>query len=254
MTIHYDTMRTASSAHPPKAVIAQTAAIAVADTAAQVYALKAAGYRNDALDRPKGAYVNWGKRVLDISLVILSLPASLFLVGILALMAATDGANPFYSQNRVGRGGRIYRIWKMRTMVVNADAELETYLASNAAARTEWDRDQKLKNDPRITRVGRILRKASLDELPQLWNVLKGDMSLVGPRPMMTDQQVLYPGTAYFRLRPGITGTWQVSKRNDCTFADRARFDTSYEQELSLKTDLRVLVATVQVVMRGTGY
>jgi exopolysaccharide production protein ExoY len=254
MTIHYDAMRTAASKHPPKTVIAQAAVIAVERLDPQAHAVRAARYGSDARNDQHGAYRRWGKRVLDISFVVLSLPFSLVLVGMLALLAATDGANPFYSQNRVGRDGRVYRMWKLRTMVVDADAKLEAYLASNMAARTEWDRDQKLKADPRITPVGRVLRKASMDELPQLWNVLKGEMSLVGPRPMMTDQQALYAGAAYFRLRPGITGPWQVSKRNECTFADRARFDTSYEQHLSLKTDLRLLVATVQVVLRGTGY
>jgi exopolysaccharide production protein ExoY len=254
MTIHYDSMRTASSAHPPKAVVAQTAVIAVEDRAAQIRVLQNAGYRSNAQKGRHSAYKSWGKRLLDISLVMVSLPVSLIVIGILALLAATDGANPFYSQNRVGRDGRIYRMWKLRTMVVDADAKLEAHLASDPAARAEWDRDQKLKSDPRITPVGRILRKASMDELPQLWNVLTGDMSLVGPRPMMPDQQDIYPGTAYFRLRPGITGSWQVSARNACSFADRARFDASYEQDLSLKTDLNLLVATVRVVLHGTGY
>jgi exopolysaccharide production protein ExoY len=254
MTIHYDSTRTIASAHPPKAIITQPGIIAVENRLTQVHALQGAGYHTDIQAAREGAYWRWGKRAVDISLVLISLPVSLLLIGLLALLAATDGANPFYSQSRVGRDGRIYRMWKLRTMVVDADAKLEAYLASDQAARIEWDRDQKLKADPRITPVGRILRKASMDELPQLWNVLKGDMSLVGPRPMMIDQQSLYPGTAYFRLRPGITGPWQVSKRNDCTFADRARYDTAYEQDLSFRTDLQLLVATVRVVLHGTGY
>lgn len=139
-------------------------------------------------------------------------------------------------------------------MIVNADAQLETYLASDPTARAEWDSTQKLKVDPRITRFGRILRKSSLDELPQLWNVLKGDMSLVGPRPMMPCQRDLYPGSAYYRLRPGITGPWQVSRRNESTFADRARFDTDYDRTLSLGTDIGLLISTVRVVVRATGY
>jgi lipopolysaccharide/colanic/teichoic acid biosynthesis glycosyltransferase len=102
--------------------------------------------------------------------------------------------------------------------------------------------------------MGRLLRKSSLDELPQLWNVLVGDMSLVGPRPMMPAQQVLYPGRAYFRLRPGITGPWQVSHRNETTFAARAGFDAEYERDLSFVTDTRLLFATVRVVLRATGY
>lgn len=139
-------------------------------------------------------------------------------------------------------------------MVKDADARLETHLASDNAARGEWDTTQKLKADPRITPFGRFLRKSSFDELPQLWNVLKGDMSLVGPRPMMPEQAPLYPGEAYYTLRPGITGLWQVSERNATAFADRAHYDTRYEQSLSLVTDLRILMATIRVVLRGTGY
>ena len=105
----------------------------------------------------------------------------------------------------------------------------------------------------RITPLGHVLRKSSLDELPQLWNVLKGEMSLVGPRPMLPEQQPLYPGKAYFNLRPGITGSCQVSKRNECTFSGRADFDTAYDEQLSFGTDLTVLIATFGVVLRGTG-
>ncbi len=138
-------------------------------------------------------------------------------------------------------------------MVSDADARLAEYLANDPQAKAEWDHAQKLKNDPRITRIGSFLRKTSLDELPQLWNVLKGDMSLVGPRPMMPRQQVLYPGTAYYALRPGITGTWQISDRNQCSFAARAEFDADYEQSLSFARDLHILLSTVGVVLRGTG-
>lgn len=201
-----------------------------------------------------GAYRAVFKRVLDITLVIIAAPVVLLVVGLLAVGIAFDGANPFYSQSRVGRGGRLYKMWKLRSMVVNADAELETYLATDPAARAEWDSTQKLKIDPRITRFGRILRKSSLDELPQLWNVLIGNMSLVGPRPMMPCQQDIYPGSAYYRLRPGITGPWQVSRRNESTFADRARFDTDYDRSLSLAGDIGLLIGTVRVVVRATGY
>ncbi len=139
-------------------------------------------------------------------------------------------------------------------MVPNAHEHLEAYLNANPAARVEWDATQKLKNDPRITKVGRILRKTSLDELPQLFNVIKGDMSLVGPRPMMCSQRDLYPGSAYFKMRPGITGTWQVSDRNDSEFQSRAGFDNGYERNLSFGTDLSILLKTIGVVVRGTGY
>jgi len=139
-------------------------------------------------------------------------------------------------------------------MVINADAKLEAYLASDPEARAEWDAHQKLKKDPRITLFGRILRKSSLDELPQLWNVLKGEMSLVGPRPMMESQRELYPGVSYYSLRPGITGTWQISDRNLCSFRARASFDEAYAREISFSKDVGILCQTVFVVARCTGY
>ena len=201
-----------------------------------------------------GIYRNAAKRVFDVVIVLVSAPIVLPLVLMLALLVARDGGRAFYSQARVGRGGRIYTIWKLRSMVVNAETKLEAHLAADPAARAEWDSTQKLKSDPRITRFGRLLRKSSMDELPQLFNVLRGDMSLVGPRPMMPEQRSLYPGHAYYALRPGITGIWQVSERNDSTFADRAGFDAQYDRDLSLATDLRLLMATVRVVLRATGH
>jgi len=203
---------------------------------------------------PHGLYRGFGKRALDVTLVLMAAVFILPLIGLLALLVARDGGSPFYTQDRVGRHGRTYKIWKLRTMVADADARLEAHLAANPTARAEWDATQKLKEDPRITRFGQKLRRSSIDELPQLWNVLIGDMSLVGPRPMMTSQRGLYPGQAYYNLRPGITGSWQVSARNASTFADRAQFDTDYDNSVSLMTDTKLLVATVRVVLKGTGY
>ena len=194
------------------------------------------------------------KRALDLTLVLLTLPAVVLVILLLALAVALDGGQPFYTQMRLGRGGRSFRLWKLRSMVPDAEARLQAYLDQNPAARAEWDATQKLRDDPRITRIGRMLRRTSLDELPQLWNVIRGDMSLVGPRPMMQTQRSLYPGRAYFALRPGITGLWQVSKRNEALFAERAAFDMDYYQRLSLALDLQVLAATVRVVLRATGY
>lgn len=199
-------------------------------------------------------YRRFGKRAFDLTLCILSAPFVLLFVAVLAIMVARDGGKPFYCQTRVGKNGRLYRMWKLRSMVVDADKKLDAHLAENPAARAEWNKDQKLKNDPRITRFGALLRRSSMDELPQLWNVFKGDMSLVGPRPMMPSQTTLYPGRDYYALRPGITGSWQVSKRNESCFADRATFDASYNRDVSLGTDLRILTATVRVVLRATGY
>jgi len=200
-----------------------------------------------------GIYRDALKRGLDVFLVLIFLPIILPLVGLLALLVWRDGGNPFYKQLRVGLDGRIFTMWKLRSMVPDAEALLQAHLAANPAAQEEWDRTQKLARDPRITRFGYLLRRSSLDELPQLWNVLKGDMSLVGPRPMMPCQQTLYPGSAYYRLRPGVTGFWQISSRNRSSFADRAKFDALYERKVSLWTDLRVLFGTVRVVLRCTG-
>lgn len=210
------------------------------------------GHGPAGMDR--AVYRAFVKRAIDIVLVLLTAPFWVPLVGLGAVLVMLDGHNPFYSQERLGRNGRIFRIWKLRSMVPNADAVLESYLAQNPDARVEWDATQKLKDDPRITSVGRVLRKISLDELPQLFNVLTGDMSLVGPRPIMVTQQALYPGQRYYDMRPGLTGLWQVSDRNECSFAGRVRFDDIYHGTMSLGTDIRILAQTVTVVVRGTGY
>jgi lipopolysaccharide/colanic/teichoic acid biosynthesis glycosyltransferase len=201
-----------------------------------------------------GFYRDGAKRVFDTLVILIAIPIVLPIILVLALMVMRDGAAPFYLQTRVGRGGRLYKMWKLRSMVKDAETKLEDCLAADPSARCEWDSTQKLKADPRITSLGRFMRSSSLDELPQLWNVLKGDMSLVGPRPMLPEQAPLYPGEAYYTLRPGITGPWQVSGRNTTTFASRAHYDELYERNVSLANDLRILLATVRVVLRGTGY
>ena len=211
-------------------------------------------YVGPSLPRSPAPYPRYGKRALDLALVVAALPVWLPLILLAAAVVALDGHSPFYGQDRVGRGGRIFRMWKLRSMVPGADALLERRLAQNPDARLEWDDTQKLQDDPRITRFGRLLRKSSMDELPQLLNVLSGEMSLVGPRPMMIEQQVLYPGSRYYALRPGLTGFWQVSERNQCRFRDRARFDDAYWMAQSLRTDVSVLWRTIAVVMRCTGY
>lgn len=203
---------------------------------------------------PSQFYRTIGKRVFDVTLVVLTLPISLPLILVMAIFVAMDGGNPFYTQARIGRGGRIFNMLKLRTMVPNADAQLKRYLAENPAAKAEWDATQKLKKDPRITLLGRVLRKCSIDELPQLFNVLTGSMSLVGPRPMMVDQKELYKGQGYYAVRPGLTGFWQISERNECNFTDRARFDDAYNRSVSLRTDVTVIARTFKVVLNGTGY
>ncbi len=199
-------------------------------------------------------YKSTGKRIFDLLAVVAASPIIVPVTALLTLAIWLSGNRPFFVQERVGHGGRTFRMLKFRTMVDNAEAVLESYLEGNPDARAEWDAHQKLKNDPRITAAGRFLRKTSLDELPQFWNVLVGDMSIVGPRPMTPNQKPLYPGEAYYRMRPGITGLWQISDRNDCEFRERAAFDTQYETLISFGADLSILRRTVGVVLRGTGY
>ncbi len=201
----------------------------------------------------RSVYLLGGKRVLDILFVLAAIPILVPVFLIVGALIALDGHNPFFWQERVGLGGKRFYMWKFRTMVPNAEAHLKKHLEQNAKARAEWDEKQKLSDDPRITGFGRLLRRTSLDELPQLINVLTGDMSIVGPRPIMPSQQALYPGHAYYRLRPGMTGSWQVSERNESTFADRGKYDDHYETELSLGTDANIIVRTVGVVFRCTG-
>lgn len=203
--------------------------------------------------KTRGPYALGLKRVLDLGLVLMVLPFLLPFLAIVGFLIALDGHSPFFRQERVGLSGKRFFMWKFRTMVPNAEAHLQSYLAKNPEARAEWDEKQKLAVDPRITKIGRILRRTSVDELPQLLNVLTGEMSLVGPRPMMPCQQALYPGHAYYRLRPGLTGSWQVSERNKSTFAERAIYDDSYELELSFATDAKIIAKTVGVVFRCTG-
>ena len=201
-----------------------------------------------------GLYRRAFKRVFDVSAILMAAPVVVPVVFALAVLVARDGGKPFYSQMRVGKDGKRFRMWKLRSMVCDADDRMEDYLAAHPEARLEWDQTQKLKDDPRITRVGKIIRQSSLDELPQLWNVLKGEMSLVGPRPIMVSQQVIYPGVAYYLLRPGCTGYWQTAGRNRTTFEARAEYDTAYEENLSLSTDMKILFGTIGVMVKGTGY
>ena len=193
------------------------------------------------------------KRVIDIlgatALGLFLLP----LMAIIAIFIRLNGSTVFFCQKRLGRYGAEFRFWKFRTMVPDAERALADYLAQHPEAKLEWDRTQKLRDDPRVTRIGRILRKYSFDELPQLYNVLMGDMSLIGPRPMFPQQRDLYPGVLYGNLRPGITGLWQVKDRHASAFADRARYDQLYAEKLSFRTDAWIMLCTIRVVFVGTG-
>ncbi|KIN73191.1 sugar transferase [Sulfitobacter guttiformis] len=199
-------------------------------------------------------YRNGGKRLLETVLVVLSLPFFLPIMAVCMIALWVEGGNPFYRQDRLGRNGERFSILKLRTMVRDADAVLEDYLASDPEMRREWDEKQKLIHDPRVTRVGAFLRSSSVDELPQLWNVLTGEMSLIGPRPMMPEQLPMYGNPAhYFALRPGITGLWQISARNENRFSFRNEVDATYNEGLSVAGDVGIIFKTVGVMLRRTG-
>ena len=200
-------------------------------------------------------YVGWGKRSLDlVAALVLLLPAALLLVVLIALVW-TEGGRPIFGHARVGRGGRTFTCWKIRTMVPDAEARLEEVLRNDPRAAAQWAEYRKLDNDPRITRLGDVLRRTSLDELPQLWNVLCGDMSLVGPRPVTSAELARYgeASSDYVSVRPGITGLWQVQGRNSLTYTERVRLDQQYVHELTCRQDLHILFKTISVVFARTG-
>ena len=179
-------------------------------------------------------------------------PALLLLAAVLFL---TGGWPVLFAHNRVGHKGKTFRCLKFRTMRLDADARLKAHLAGCPEARAEWAACQKLTDDPRITRLGQFLRSSSLDELPQLWNVVRGDMSMVGPRPIVADEIRHYgPYFAEYKsVRPGITGIWQVSGRSDTTYEERVAFDVEYVQTQSTALDLKLILRTVSVVLRRQG-
>ena len=195
------------------------------------------------------------KRVFDIvgSAVLLALLSPLF--ALLAYKVSRDGGPAFFGHTRIGRNGKPFKCYKFRSMIVNAQAVLAHLLATDPQAKAEWDQDFKLKDDPRVSTLGHLLRRTSLDELPQLWNVLKGDMSLVGPRPIVQAELERYGDDVDFYLmaRPGMTGLWQVSGRNDVDYATRVYFDSWYVKNWALWTDIAILFKTVGVVTGRNG-
>jgi lipopolysaccharide/colanic/teichoic acid biosynthesis glycosyltransferase len=212
------------------------------------------GFGHETDKASASIYRGGGKRVMESLLIILSVPFFLPLIALCIVALWVEGGNPFYRQDRLGKDGRRFSILKLRTMVRDADAVLESYLAADPQMRREWDEKQKLINDPRVTRVGKLLRSTSVDELPQLWNVLTGEMSLIGPRPMMPDQLSMYGDpTHYYALRPGITGLWQISARNENRFSFRNEVDATYNTSMSLWGDVQIIFKTVGVMLRRTG-
>jgi lipopolysaccharide/colanic/teichoic acid biosynthesis glycosyltransferase len=191
------------------------------------------------------------KRAMDLGFVLVALPFVFPLLALLIILIKLDSPGPaWFIQKRTGRGGKRFNMLKLRTMVVNAEELKETYMHLNEL---EWP-DFKITNDPRITRVGKVLRKTSLDELPQLFNILKGEMSLVGPRPTsFSTQMYRIWHTRRLELKPGLTGLWQVVARNESNFNERLRLDIAYMKNQSLLLDLRILYRTIGSVFNAKG-
>lgn len=200
---------------------------------------------------------DWRKRALDIALAATALVALLPLILLVMLAIRLSSPGPVvYGHERIGRGGRRFRCLKFRTMVTDGDRVLKTHLASCEASRKEWEESRKLRKDPRVTGIGAVLRSTSVDELPQLINILRGDMSLVGPRPVVQDEMRFYGPLAslYYSARPGLTGLWQVSGRSDVSYDARVAFDRLYVESWSLRGDIMLILRTVPAVLlrRGT--
>lgn len=176
-------------------------------------------------------------------------------VAIAVVIRLQDGGPALYRHTRCGRDGQPFDLWKFRTMHVDADARLSALLNDDPSRRADWDMHHKLRDDPRVTRFGRLLRKTSLDELPQLLNILMGDMSMVGPRPITDEELARYGGAriAYEAVRPGLTGLWQVSGRNETDFATRVALDSDYVERWSLGRDGVILLRTIPAVLLGRG-
>jgi undecaprenyl-phosphate galactose phosphotransferase len=195
------------------------------------------------------------KRCFDIlAASAILLAGSPFLI-MIALGVASSGRPIFFGHKRIGRNGKVFSCYKFRTMLPNSAQMLKDLLERDPEARKEWDRDFKLKNDPRITPLGHFLRKTSLDELPQLWNVVKGEMSLVGPRPVVDAELERYGSNVdlYLEARPGITGIWQISGRNDISYDSRVYLDGWYVKNWSFFNDLVILIKTVKVIFKRDG-
>ncbi len=197
------------------------------------------------------------KRVFDlISVVVILVLFGWLMIGIACAIRLGGGTQIIYGHTRVGRRGRPFQCLKFRSMVPNSEEVLRDLLQSDADAREQWERDFKLKDDPRITRIGRFIRKTSLDELPQLWNVLKGEMSIVGPRPVVQAEFDCYYGNArehYLSVPPGLTGLWQVSGRNDLDYEQRVQLDKAYVENWNVFSDFLIVMRTVKVMVVRRG-
>lgn len=218
-------------------------------------------FSSEQVIQPK-ALSNYGapdsplSRIFDITLILLAFPYILVAVLVISILIVLDSrGGVIYSQIRIGKGGRRFKAYKFRTMVLNADQILLKYLDNSPELKAEWLASHKLKQDPRVTRVGVILRKLSLDELPQFWNILIGDMSLIGPRPIVEAEIEKYGKCfeLYKQVRPGLTGLWQVSGRSDTSYERRVELDEFYILNRSFKLDLQIILKTVSVVLSKKG-
>lgn len=208
------------------------------------------------LGRKRTAVQRLGKRSFDI---LAALGGLIFLSPVMIVLAVLirfqDGGPAIFAHTRIGKNGRPFKCYKFRSMVMDAQQRLEALLASDPDAAEEWRRDQKLRNDPRVTALGRFIRKSSLDELPQLFNILKGDMSVVGPRPIITDEMVRYGShiEEYLSVTPGVTGLWQVSGRNDVSYDERVQMDARYARTWTVAGDVWITLKTVPAVLMSRG-
>ena len=200
-------------------------------------------------------YTKYGKRAFDLLFAVLLLPLLLPIIGVVAIFVKRDGGPAFFAHKRVGKDGKEFGCLKLRSMRTDAEEFLEAYLAGNEEAQREWQANFKLKDDPRITKIGKFIRKTSLDELPQIFNVLKGEMSFVGPRPVPRKELEQYglAKIAYVAGRPGITGLWQIGGRNDIDYDERIELDLKYRKEENFKTDVRCIIMTPVKILKPTG-
>ncbi len=205
------------------------------------------------LPQPLGGVIKRGIDILLSGIAIVLLAP--LLIGLAFLVQTTSAGPVFYGHSRVGFGGKTFKCWKFRSMVMNGDEVLAIYFRKNAGAQTEWSETQKLRQDPRVTPLGSVLRKLSLDELPQLFNIFLGDMSVVGPRPIVADEVRRYGPSLghYLRTRPGLTGLWQISGRSDVGYRQRVLLDRFYVRNWSVLKDLGIILWTVPAVLRSRG-
>lgn len=203
----------------------------------------------------KSPFGGGAKRGFDLAISFLLLPVAAVVGVPIACLVALNGGEPIYGHTRVGWNGRPFRCYKFRTMNVEAESALERILEHDETARQQWLDRFKLENDPRVTLLGRWLRRTYLDEIPQIWNVLRGDMSWVGPRPIVPAEMGKYEGfqSAYLRCRPGVSGLWQIRRRNDTSYEQRVDYDVQYAQNWSAGRDLAIIFLTLPRILFADG-